>query len=526
MMNSSPQLDTTHKVNRRQFLLASSTALIGQSWASADVSSEKSAIHPPITQPQAGKPLNVILFLTDDHGAWAAGCYGNKELQTPHLDRLAQEGIRFSDATTPCPVCSPGRACIMTGQTPSQIGIHDWLNENNPIIANHPWLADQSTLPKLFQQAGYHTMLTGKWHLGGSHTTPDGFDQCFGLPYTQGWHNGEYTYHLNGKPVTLSGNKSQFITDHAIQFLRDCPKNQPFFLNVGYIATHSPYHQDHHDPKLIDQYKDASFSDLPVYKEHPWSKNEAFKTTEDDLEGIKEYRRGYYAAVTEIDNNIGRILAYLEETNQLDNTIIVYTSDHGCTQGHHGFWGKGNSTRPLNAYEHSIRIPLLIRHPQKESNLISDRAVDHYDTFATICHYADLRLPASKNYPGQSFAENPAETRSTPRFGEYGDLRFIRTDQYKLILRYDHVPNELFDLKNDPDETTNHYDNPTYQQTIKQLTLQLNTWYSAYQSPERTGLKVKSLLKHNHDEAWRDGKRENYVRGIRKRIERRNKQKL
>ncbi|MDE0312235.1 MAG: sulfatase-like hydrolase/transferase, partial [Caldilineaceae bacterium] len=122
---------------------------------------------------------NILLFLTDDHGQWANGCYGNSELQTPNLDRLATEGARFADAFTPCPVCSPARACLMTGRTPSQVGIHDWLQEAEPVIGDHDWLAGEETLPQLLSRAGYHCGLSGKWHMGRSHRTPPGFDWAF-----------------------------------------------------------------------------------------------------------------------------------------------------------------------------------------------------------------------------------------------------------------------------------------------------------------------------------------------------------
>ena len=137
---------------------------------------------------------NILLFLTDDHGAWAMGCYGNSEVQSPTLDQLAREGVRFANAFTPSPVCSPARACLLTGRTPSQVGIHDWLEEAGPQFGDPDWLADEITLPEILTAAGYHCGLSGKWHLGRSHETPRGFAWCFGLPRWQGAHIEEYTY--------------------------------------------------------------------------------------------------------------------------------------------------------------------------------------------------------------------------------------------------------------------------------------------------------------------------------------------
>ncbi len=363
----------------------------------------------------------------------------------------------------------------------------------------------------ILQQAGYHTILSGKWHLGQSDDTPASFDQCFGTGRNQGAHQETHTYSLNNKPTTLTGSKTEIITDHALDFLKDRPKDKPFFLNIGYIGTHSPYHESHHDPKFVDLYKDATFSDLPEYHKHPWAKNEGFPYDESDTEQINAHRRGYYASVSEIDHHLGRVMDYLEETNQLDNTIIIYTSDHGCTLGHHGFWGKGNSTRPLNVYETSIKVPLFIQHPDLPKNETSDRPVDHYDTFNTILDFANTPLPTNTNYPGISYATTYNQPRKQPRFGEYGDLRFIQTDQYKLIIRYNHKPNELFDLITDPDETNNLFNDPQHANTIQQLLAQLESWYEDYQTPQYSGLNVLDQPIHNDSESWRDGLREKNI---------------
>ena len=291
----------------------------------------------------ANKP-NLILFLTDDHGAWANGCYGNREVQTPTLDHLAEQGARFTHGYTPVPVCSPARACLLTGKTASQVGIHDWLQEEDEAIANRDWLHGEQTLFDRFHAAGYRTALCGKWHLGRSHLPPSGADYHFGLPYWQGDHNETYTYVRNGASVTLEGNKSRFITEHALEFLDRVDDSVPFFLCVGYIATHSTYNQHAHHPNVTALYQDAEFVDIPPYEPHPWVKNEDLSNTPDEV-GLRDSSIGYYAAVTELDNNMRRIIDKLDADDRLDNTIIIYTSDHGCAIGHHGFFGKGNSRR-------------------------------------------------------------------------------------------------------------------------------------------------------------------------------------
>jgi arylsulfatase A-like enzyme len=397
------------------------------------------------------------------------------------------------------------------------VGIHDWLQEAIPEIAAHDWLADEVTLPELMTAQGYHCGLAGKWHIGQSHRTPRGFDWCFGLPGWQGRHNDPYTYHLNGEPLTLTGNKSTLITDYALRFLQACPSDRPFFLSVGYIATHSPYDAETHAPALVARYADAIFEDIPPYHPHPWHKNEGLAGGfQPDEAQIRSRYRGYYAAVTEIDREVGRLLDYLAALGQLDNTIVIYTSDHGCALGHQGFWGKGNSTRPLNMYEVSLRVPLLIRWPERIApGQTLERCVDHYDTFQTICNWVavDLDSYQARAYPGRSYTrlveqgQDPAWDDT--RYGEYGDLRMIRTPAYKYVKRYPFGPFDLFDLVNDPGETLNRAGWNEYRTIQDELEQQLESWYAEHQHSQKSGLRVKNLRQHNErSEAWRDGLRE------------------
>ena len=455
---------------------------------------------------------NILLFLTDDHGAWANGCYGNDEVHTPTLDALAESGARFSHAWTPTPVCSPGRACLLTGKTASQVGIHDWLEEAIPEVAQRDWLRDTKTLFEVLSDAGYATGLSGKWHISQSQRKPKGVDFYFGLPGWQGAHNGPYTYVDNGELVELDGNKSRFITDRAIDFLDSVPSAQPFFLNVGYIATHSPYRQQTHDPALTALYQDCAFDAIPPYSAHEWVKNEG-GSDELDAAELRDRYIGYYAAVHEIDNNVSRILSSLRDRGQLSNTVVIYTSDHGCAIGHHGFFGKGNSTRPLNMYDVSLHVPLIIAGAGIEPSVI-DHNIDHYDTFQTICEIAGVADAVPDHCVGHSYLpllRGEAMERDETCYGEYGDLRMIRDKRWKLVWRYPAGPHDLFDLAADPGELQNVFDdNPA---EVQRLKTRLDAFYRAHENPERSGLRVKDLPAHNgRSEAWRDGRRE--ARGL------------
>ena len=455
---------------------------------------------------------NIVLFLTDDHGAWANACYGNADLHTPTLDALAESGSRFTHAWTPTPVCSPARACLMTGKTASQVGIHDWLEEALPSIAERDWLGETPTLFQLLSAAGYATGLCGKWHLGQSHRKPKGVDYHFGLPGWQGSHNQPYTYIREGERVELAGNKSALITDHALAFLDSTPDDRSFFLNIGYIATHSPYHQQAHDPQQTARYQDCPFSDIPPYQPHPWVKNEGTSNAPTEQDLLDRYI-GYYASVTEIDDSLARIIAALKANGQWDRTIIIYTSDHGCAMGHHGFFGKGNSTRPLNMYDISLHVPLVIAGAGIARQVLPQH-VDHYDTFQSIVELAGLSLPRPSDCAGRSYARLLRGERigwDNTRYGEYCDLRMIRAERWKLVFRYPAGPHELFDLQTDPGERVNCYD--VHPRLAADLKARLDDFYSRHDDALRSGLRVKEQPAHNGgSEAWRDGRRE--ARGL------------
>lgn len=458
------------------------------------------------------KQPNIVLFLTDDHGAWANGCYGNDEAHTPTIDALAAAGTRFAKAYTPTPVCSPARACLLTGKTASQVGIHDWLEEAIPEIGARDWLGGTRSLFEYLSDAGYHTGLSGKWHLGQSHLKPKGADYCFGLPGWQGVHNGAYTYIRNGDMVELTGNKSRFITDHAIDFLDTVPEDKPFFLNIGYIATHSPYQQAAHDARQIARYTDCPFARIPPWVPHPWVRNEGGGNQLSEHE-LRDRYIGYYASVSEVDDNIARIVDALKERGYWDNTVIIYTSDHGCAMGHNGFFGKGNSTRPLNMYEVSLQVPLIVSGAGVRAGVL-DNYVDHYDSFRTICELAGIRAPASDVNTGTSYApllRGETIVWDNTRVGEYGDLRMIRDERWKLVYRYPAGPHELFDLQADPLERRNFYAaRPVIAAELKR---RMDAFYADRAVAELSGLRVKALPAHNgRSEAWRDGKRE--ARGL------------
>ncbi len=201
---------------------------------------------------------NILIVLGEDHGQWAVGSYGNREIRTPTLDYLASSGIQMDNAFTTTPVCSPGRACLLTGRLASQHGIHDYLDLTNPETHLYPWLKDEITLSELLADAGYQTGLSGKWHLGDDVKPQSGFQFWFSLsgdyPIE---HGGPYRYSDQGQTKTITGYKTQIVTDQAIRFLRDRDANKPFFLFVSYTAAHSPWNR--HPERIVEQYRVLHF---------------------------------------------------------------------------------------------------------------------------------------------------------------------------------------------------------------------------------------------------------------------------
>lgn len=208
---------------------------------------------------------NILLFVSDDHAQWACPPYGNAELRTPNLDGLAISGVTMESAFTPTPVCSAARASLLTGLMPSQHGIHDYIAS---AFDRGPWLAEERTLPRLLQEAGYRTGLAGKWHLGNEDRPAPGFEFWFstGSSYPL-LHSGARQYCNQGRMETVRGYTDEVIADQAARFL-GAADGRPWFLLVGLTATHSPW--GGHPDRLVDLYREAGFPGIPRGEFYPF----------------------------------------------------------------------------------------------------------------------------------------------------------------------------------------------------------------------------------------------------------------
>ncbi|MFN0122760.1 MAG: sulfatase, partial [Blastocatellia bacterium] len=396
---------------------------------------------PARAQTGAAARYNLISIVTDDQGMWSIGAYGTREARTPHMDRLAREGARFLNAFVTTPVCSPSRAGFMTGLYGTQVGIRDWIS---PKESNEGMGLPVSALmwPEVLQRHGWRTGLFGKWHLGTQprfHPTKRGFDTFFG-ELTGGFNPMNPKLERNGQVTQMQGAASDLVMDEALQFI-EANKSKPFAALIHFREPHTPYGP-------MPEQDTALFRDLdPVI---PQVKGL-------DPAHVKRLYREYYAAVHAVDRNIGRLLAQLETSGLAQNTIVMFTSDHGYNIGHHGIETKGNGhwitggvtgpKRP-NLFDTSLRIPLLVRWPGViiPGMEISETALQ-LDTFASTLGMLGVSAPAGVRQNGRDFTpllrgEKIAGWRDH-FFGQYdlhngglAFMRMVRTSEWKLVRHY------------------------------------------------------------------------------------------
>ena len=442
---------------------------------------------------------NIVFMLSDDQGQWAAGCYGNGEIRTPSLDALAASGARFSSFFCTSPVCSPARASLLTGRIPSQHGVHDWIRDGNTGANAAEYLRGMRGYTDVLREAGYRCGLSGKWHMGDSIRPQKGFTHW----YAHQTGGGPYY----GAPMIRDGEcydepayVTDAITDDAIEFLdRHVEDDEPFYLSVHYTAPHSPW-IDSHPADIVASYDSCEFSSCPDEPWHPWFNNNLRWGFEEQLErdGWEKTRRetlkGYFAAVTSMDSNIGRIISALDRHDLRRSTLVVFSADNGMNMGHHGVWGKGNGTLPQNMYDTSVKVPAIFNQIGKiPQSAVCDELVSGYDFFPTLLDYVSISNPIAEELPGRSFAKClEGESRDIHRdevvvFDEYGPVRMIRTRDWKYVHRYYYGPDELYDLSNDPNEEANLIEDSGYKTRAGDLRQRLDEWFDTWVDPELDG---------------------------------------
>jgi arylsulfatase A-like enzyme len=432
-------------------------------------------------------PPNVVFILTDNHGAWTLGCYGNKDIRTPNIDRLAREGTLFERSYSSNAVCSPTRATYLTGLMPSQHGVHSYLGAGGAQTGPKAYctVAEFRTLPKILKDAGYVCGLSGKWHLGGNLTPQEGFTAWATMPtgHTSTFYNAEVIE--GGKVHKEPEYLTDYWTDHAVRFIK-ANRDRPFFLFLAYNGPYGLGASLNHPARNrhAKYYADKDLPSFPRETMHPWlHANKQF------LNNVGAMRR-YAAEVSGVDDGVGRVMQTLKEQGLDDNTLVVFTGDQGLAGGQSGFWGMGDHTRPLTAYDWTMHVPLIWRYPgHVPAGRRSDLLVSNYDFLPTLLDYLGLKDKQADKppSPGRSYAAPLRGKKADSEnivFYEFESVRAVRTDRWKLITRHPDGPNELYDLKADPGERRNLVDQDAHATTREELQKRLDAFFARYVDPQ------------------------------------------
>ena len=492
------------KISRRE-------ALKTASLAGAGVLLSRCAGGPPPRRP------NVIYVMTDDQTIDQMSCYGSTLIKTPNMDRLAAEGVRFTRSYVTNSLCAPSRATVLTGCYSHVHGIRG-NSEGREIEVLDPNLP---TFPVLLQQAGYRTAVVGKWHLP---QEPVGFDYSCILPGQGLYMNPDFIE--NGERKKYKGYATDLTTDFALEFLKTTKPDEPFLLIYQHKAPHRPFTPaDRHAHLLADReipYPpsfDDDYATRPIAAEAEDMKFEIslagdYSDLPTDLSPeerkkwiFQRFVGDHYRAVVGVDENLGRVLEYLDQNDLTDDTLIMYTSDNGFFLGEHGWYDK------RFMYEPTLSVPLVVRYPRMiPGGRVEDRMVLNVDYAPTILDFAGVPIPASMQgeslrpmlegaaTPGwrqsiyYSYFENSwalrllkQEEMSDPSFQYFtphriGPHRGVRTERYKLIEYYSEGDYwEFFDLQADPHEVHNRYGDPQYAAPIEEHKRELRRLQQQYQ---------------------------------------------
>ena len=461
---------------------------------------------------EKNKLPNIVFFLVDDMGWRDVGIYGSDFYDTPNIDQLATNGIRFTQAYAASHVCSPTRASILTGKYPARLALTDWLNGR----AEHDFEKLRSakykrhlpfediTLPEELKKGGYKTAIFGKWHLGEDPSGPleHGFD--FRLPkWNKCCPNKTYysPFGLEGLEDSEGGYLTDRLTDEALKYIEE-NKNQPFFLYLSHFAVHDPIHGR---LDLVEKYKNKlnkrnrSLDEPFVLEGNPddldpsspkdlkrlikQSTHEEYKVLPQRTVKIKQYQDNvHFAAMVEsVDESLGRVIRKLKDLNLEENTIVIFYSDNGGMSGaNFGHPDRiissleldkyfATSNLPLRGakgwlYEGGIRVPLIVKWPgELQAGKISDELVMSTDFYPTTLEMAGLSLNPDQHVDGQSFLkalngesyDRKAIFWHFPHYSNHGMQSpggAIRLGAYKLLEYFENGSIQLFNLENDPGE--------------------------------------------------------------------------
>jgi arylsulfatase A-like enzyme len=468
---------------------------------------------------------NILYIMSDDHAYQAIGAYAtllSDVVRTPNIDRIAKEGIRLDNCFVTNSICTPSRAAILTGQ-------YSHINGVKTFTALDP---KRQNVAKLLQKAGYQTAIIGKWHLG---SDPTGFDYWNVLPGQGRYSDPTLTEKGSREPKTYQGHSTDVICDLSLNWLDGREPDKPFFLMCHFKAAHADWepakrfrdlYRDTRIPEpanLLEDYRHPGQArELATLKlENMFGRHHLAGHTRDETKDMtleqtrryvyQQYMKQYLRCIAGIDENVGKLLTYLDKNGLTNNAVVIYTSDQGHFQGEHGFYDK------RFMYEETLRMPFLARYP-KEINPGTSNAdfVINTDFAPLFLDYADQPVPVDMQ--GRSFRWNMAGTtpekwRSAMYYrywlhrAHHGvPAHFgIRTREHKLIFFYGlpmglskKLPStptwELYDLKTDPSEMRNVYQHPAYASVIKELKQRLFEFRKELKDTDDDSLEMKAVI--------------------------------
>ncbi len=436
----------------------------------------------------AENPKNVVLILSDDHRFdFISGHPQSPQfLETPNMSRMAQEGAWLKNAFVTTSLCSPSRATILTGQ---------YMHHHRVVDNQRPVPEGTRFFPELLQEAGVQTAFVGKWHMGHDDDRPrPGFDHWVSF-------KGQGTYHdpvlnRNGQRSAMKGYTADVLTDQALEWLQsERAEDKPFYLQLAYKSVHYPFqpaqrHQHRYADQAIDYPETIANTERNYQTQPHWVRERRFSIhgidhmqtgafDKDPVPDFDELYHNYCETVHGLDENIGRVLSYLDSSGLAEDTLVIYTSDNGFELGEHGFYDK------RDAFEHSIRVPMLAYAPGMiQAGTSIPEMVQNIDLAPTILNAFGVAPPSEMD--GQSFLPllkgQAVEWRDHILYEYHWEWNFpatpttfaIRTERYKYIFYHglwDH--NGFYDLHTDPLERHNLLQVPAYQEQIQQMRQQL-----------------------------------------------------
>jgi arylsulfatase A-like enzyme len=412
----------------------------------------------------ASKTPNILLIYVDDLGYGDLGSFGHPVIQSPNIDSLGQEGMTLKNYYAPSALCSPSRAALLTGRYPYRTGIKSWIPEGTDIYLKE----NEITLAESLKAVGYQTALVGKWHLNsdlGSDKEPQPGDQ--GFDYFYG-HNA-FQIPTNKNPTNIyrndqalpmqEGYTAQLYADEAIEWLNQREKDAPFFLFFSMAEPHTSIENPQAFNDIYKQYTDGEIVPIP--------------SGEAEIPKDKLIPRGpgeYYANITYMDHQIGRVLDYLDEAGLKDDTLIVFTSDNGPVTAQWLAWYEVNAYgstggfkgRKHYLYEGGIKVPAFIVYPGvTKPGSVSDELIVGMDFFNTLARAGGGEIPADRAIDGMDITGALKGLTLSDRtlvwaLPAASDLEFVvREDDWKLLLDRERTPRELYNLSDDPLELIN-----------------------------------------------------------------------